>query len=138
MLRTTALVCSMVLFVAGCSDSTSLTDDEFVDTNGTDPNPEMSRPGEAWWELDPAVPLTPETTTLQLIVTEVGCASGISAEGRIEATVTYTPTEVEVAVIVNSVGGYANCPGNPPTPFTLELAEPLGDRTVVGEDPTPF
>jgi hypothetical protein len=110
---------------------------EFFDTNGTDPNPELSEPHPASWVLDPAVAVGAESTSLQLIVTEQQCASGISPTGRIEATVSYTETEVEVSVIVNSVGGTANCPGNPPTPFTLELTEPLGDRLIVCEAPHP-
>lgn len=111
---------------------------QFVDTNGTDPNPELSEPFPAWWLLDPSSVPTPESTELHLVVTERQCASGISAEGRIEATVSYTETEVAIAVIVNSVGGYANCPGNPPTTFTVQLAEPLGDRAIVGADPPPY
>ncbi|MEQ1699253.1 MAG: hypothetical protein ABMA25_04040 [Ilumatobacteraceae bacterium] len=129
LLRTSALVCSVVLCVAGCDGSGSLTDEAPATT--------VSDSGTARWNLDPASPLTPETTTLQLIVLETGCASGSSAEGRIEATVSYSATEVEIEVIVEPVRGDATCPGNPPTPFTLELSEPLGDRSIVGEQPIP-
>lgn len=114
------------------SASSIETTTSFVDTNGTVPNPEMSQPFPADWVLDPSFTLTPDTSSLHLIVTEIQCASGIDPTGRIEATVDYLPTEVRVSVIVNSVGGYANCPGNPPTPFVLPLKEALGDRTVVG------
>jgi len=109
----------------------------FVDTNGTDPNPEQSRPFAAWWSLDPSFNPTPETMSLPLIVREIQCASGIEPTGRIEAHVEYLPTELRVTVIVNSVGGNANCPANPAVPFTVQLTEPLGNRQIVGERPSP-
>jgi hypothetical protein len=72
-----------------------------------------------------------------IIVTEIACASGISAEGRIEASVQYLPAEVRITVIVHTVGGDATCPGNAPVPFSVQLAEPLGPRRITGEDPPP-
>ena len=109
----------------------------FVDTNGTDPDPERSEPRPAFWTVDPATPPTEESTSVQLLVTERACASGIAPTGRIQATVEYTSTEVIVAVVVNTVGGDVDCQGVGPFPFTLQLTEPLGDRTIVGEDPVP-
>lgn len=58
--------------------------------------------------------------------------------GRIETIAEFLPTEVRITVIVRTVGGDANCPGNPPEPFTVQLAEPLGDRRIVGERPPPY
>jgi hypothetical protein len=120
---------------AQTSDNTTTT--MFVDTNGTVPNVELSKPFPAWWQIDPSFTPTPESTSLQLMVTERECASGISPTGRIETSVTYTATEVVVSVIVNSVGGFADCQGIGPTPFTLQLTEPLGNRSIIGEDPPP-
>lgn len=74
--------------------------------------------------------------SIPIIVTEIECSSGIDPTGRIEASVEYLPTEVRIAVIVNSVGGYANCKGNPSTPFEVQFTEPLGDRAIAGETPT--
>ena len=54
-----------------------------------------------------------------------------------------TPDEVRYAedqvVIDVGVRPYeqATCPSNPPTPFVVELDEPLGDRTLVGDSPEP-
>ena len=110
----------------------------FVDTNGTDPNPDQSQPFSAWWALDPTFTPNAEAMSLPIIVTEMQCASAIDPTGRIHTSVEYLPAEVRVTVIVNSVGGYANCPGNPATPFVVELTEPLGNRTIVGESPPPY
>lgn len=110
----------------------------FIDTNGTDPNLDQSEPRSAWWTLDPSFTPTPESMSLPIVVVERACASGIAPTGRIEATVEYLPTEVRITVIVNTVGGDVNCPGNAPEPFTVELTEALGDRQIVGEQPPPF
>jgi hypothetical protein len=154
-LRFGGVVVASVAFSVGCSQADAdradsaidkvattsrgdiTTSTEFVDTNGTDPNPDQSQPSSAWWVLDPSFTPTADSTSLRLIVTEKSCASGMSPMGRIEATAFFTETEVVVTVIVNTVGGAANCPGNPATPFTAQLTEPLGDRVVVGEDPPP-
>jgi len=40
-----------------------------------------------------------------------------------------------VSVIVNTVGGNVDCQGVGPFPFTLQLTEPLGDRTIAGQTP---
>ena len=68
-------------------------------------------------------------------MTERACASGIAPTGRIEASVEYTTTEVIVSVIVDTVGGNVDCQGVGPFPFTLQLTEPLGDRTIAGQTP---
>jgi len=130
-LRNLGVVAAVVLFSAGCGNTST----EFVDTNGTAPNPEQSVSFPAWWVIDPSWIPTAESTSVRLIVEEKQCASGISPEGRIEAAVSYSETEVAITVRVNTVGGDANCPSNFPTPFTVQLTEPLGDRAIVGEDP---
>lgn len=37
---------------------------------------------------------------------------------------------IEVAIGVERVRGDADCPSNPPTPFTVELDDPVGTRDV--------
>jgi hypothetical protein len=59
-------------------------------------------------------------------------ASGRSAEGRIEIVeLTETDDEVLVRLPVRPLEGDQDCQGNPPTPFRIELDDPLGDREVV-------
>lgn len=89
------------------------------------------QPREAQWALDPDVELTPETTELPLLVGEVACASGRAAEGRIDVDVEYGDEQLVVTAWVRPLPGAQNCPGNPPTPFLLQLDEPLGDRELV-------
>jgi hypothetical protein len=101
-----------------------------VDPFGADPAPVAAQ-----WQVDPSADLDPTASTIAILVREVGCASGRSAEGRIEVTITSRPEAVELDVGVRPLGGDQDCPGNPTTPHTVELAEPLGDRSVVGERP---
>lgn len=75
------------------------------------------------------------TSRVPILVNEMECASGRSAEGRIEVAVDYRPDEVEFDVGVRPLGGDQTCPSNPNTPHTVDLNEPLGDRSIVGERP---
>jgi hypothetical protein len=80
----------------------------------------------------------PDDTSLQLLVMERGCASGRSADGRISVDdVTLTEDQVRLRVSVVPPGGDQDCPGNPWTPFEVDLGEPLGDRTVVDANLVP-
>jgi hypothetical protein len=73
-----------------------------------------------------------EETTIALLVHERACASGQSAEGRVELLgLVETDEQVRLRVGVRPLDGAQDCQGNPPTPFTVELEEPLGERAVV-------
>lgn len=85
-----------------------------------------------WWVADGAS-LDPDSTEVPIVVNEVECASGRSAEGRIVVEVVYGTDAIDIDVGVRTVGGDVECPSNPDTPFTVELTEPLGDRTITGE-----
>jgi hypothetical protein len=93
---------------------------------------DLGRLGAADVALDPSALPGEEATSVALLVTERECASGERATGRIEVLET-SPTESEVRVVigVSPVSGVATCQGNPATPFTLELEQPLGSRTLV-------
>jgi hypothetical protein len=90
------------------------------------------------WEPAPDADLTPAATSIEVLVNERACASGTSAEGRIAPpTVEYGPDTVTITLAVIPVTGGADCPGNPDTPFTVELDEPLGDRTLLDGGTSP-
>lgn len=86
----------------------------------------------ATWALPGAAP-GPEATSVSILVTEMGCASGQSSEGRVaEPIVEYTDDAVLITTRVEPpVGDFFNCMGNPATEVTVELDEPLGDRDVL-------
>lgn len=92
----------------------------------------LREPVVAEWEPAPGQELTPGTQVVEIVVHEVGCADGDSAEGRIEEPeVAYTSDAVIVTVRVRAKGGDVTCPGNPLTPHVLELEEPLGERDLL-------
>lgn len=80
-----------------------------------------------------------DDTELTLLVMERRCASGRSADGRIALDeLTLTEDQVRVRVSVRPPPGQAQtCQGNPWTPYTINLGEPLGDRTVVDANLVP-
>jgi hypothetical protein len=81
---------------------------------------------------------SPGDTSVDLLVQERACASGQSAEGRIELVeLTESTDQVHVRIGVRPRDGAQECPGNPPTPFTIDLAEPLGDREIVDASVVP-
>lgn len=92
----------------------------------------------AVFRLAPDVELTPETTEVDLRVTETACNSGEDARGRIRV-LDLVPTAESVTVLLGVVPrpGDHECPGNPETPFTLVLPEPLGDRVLLDGSSVP-
>lgn len=88
--------------------------------------------GDAIVALDPDNPPDPASEEVHLLVTEVTCASGKPADGRIELErLVELEDRVELVIGVEPLPGDQTCPSNPPTPFTIELDEPLGDRTLL-------
>lgn len=84
--------------------------------------------------LDPAAATDADSTQLALLVTERECNSGRDAEGRIELVSLQETADaviVRVAVSPHTEDAAHTCQSNPPTPFTVELAEPLGNREVL-------
>lgn len=81
---------------------------------------------------------SPGDTSVDLLVRERACASGQRAEGRIELVeLTETADQVQLRIGVRPAEGNQNCQSNPPTPFTVELSEPLGDRDIVDASAIP-
>jgi hypothetical protein len=81
---------------------------------------------------------SPGDTSVDLLVHERACASGHSAEGRIELVeLNETAEQVQLRIGVRPREGGQDCQGNPPTPFTIDLAEPLGDREIVDASVVP-
>lgn len=77
-------------------------------------------------------------TSIPVLVKEWACAGGSDAAGRIpDPQVAYRDDAVIVTFRVIPRGGPQDCPGHPPTPFTVELSEPLGGRVLLdgGVDP---
>ena len=82
-------------------------------------------------QLDPRSLPTPESTTVDLLVTQQGCNSGEAmGDNLLGPQVRETDDAVLVAFAVRVSGGPAACPGNPPSEVKVELSEPLGERTV--------
>lgn len=82
--------------------------------------------------LDPDRPLDPASREVHLLVTEQACNSGQDADGRIVIVrLDERDERVEIALGVRQEGGAHSCPTNPPTPFTVTLTEPLGERDIV-------
>ena len=87
-----------------------------------------------WWlERVPG----PDDRTLALLVREQACASRQSAEGRIASDVRYEDDAVTVWVNVRARTGDQSCPGNPDTPYKIELREPVRDRKILDGNCTP-
>lgn len=88
--------------------------------------------GEVRWELDPSFPtLGPGDTEVHVLATERGCASGRDMGSALRGPeVVETDTEVAIAFAVEIDFGGQDCQGNPATPITITLAQPLGDRAL--------
>lgn len=81
---------------------------------------------------------SPQDTVLVLLVRERTCASGRDADGRIRVDqVAISEADVRLRLSVEPLRGEQDCRGSPPTPFELDLGEPLGDREVVDANLVP-
>ena len=88
--------------------------------------------GGATWALPPDAAIDPETTEFVALVTEIECASGQASDGRIPPPqITYGADSVTVTFSVQRLEGAQACPGNPATPVTVTLTEPLGARELL-------
>ena len=86
----------------------------------------------AFWEPGRGQLITEETRSLEILVRERACASGQPAEGRIQRpSIDYREDAVVVTIRVRPRPGGQTCPGNPVTPYTLELSEPLEGRQLL-------
>jgi hypothetical protein len=86
----------------------------------------------ARWEPAADADLSAESTSIDVLVNEVGCASGEPADGRIATPeISYSDDAVVVTMRVVPPPGPQTCPSNPDTEYTLELDEPLGERELL-------
>jgi hypothetical protein len=134
--RVLAVAAALLLAVTGCSGDAqpeargagaSPTAVGAVDTTGTPA-------GNRWWlRTDPER----GDRSLDLWVHEQACASGRLATGRIRPVVDYADDSITVTITVAYAGGDQTCPGNPDTPYTLTLEQPVGSREVKDGGTTP-
>jgi hypothetical protein len=84
------------------------------------------------WRLDPASPLDSAATIINVLATELECASGQPmGERLLDPEVVITAEAVFLAFAAQPDGEeYHNCQGNPEQRVSVELPEPLGDRDV--------
>lgn len=93
------------------------------------PTAVLGRRSPMTWELADSVGR--DSDTIDVLATEIECASARSpSPDQIDTHVDYSEEEVSVLVYVDEIVG-GECPGNPAVPFTVELAEPIGDRALL-------
>lgn len=81
---------------------------------------------------------SPGDTSVDVLVSERACASGQSAQGRVQLVeLNETTEQVQLRIGVRPPDGDQTCQGSPPTPFTVELSEPLGDREIIDTSVVP-
>lgn len=114
---TAAVALAMVL--TGCHQSS---------TSG----PTGSEDGDtATWDVTNAADLTPESTTVSVAVTRLGCASGITGK-TLSPDITYESERIVIRIDVEPfTEGAANCQGNDAVAKDVQLTEPLGQRILV-------
>lgn len=88
----------------------------------------------AVWELAPGQVVTPSTTRLDVLVTQVDCNNG-RTNTPLEPEITLTEDRVVIAVTVADEDRgrpvVHTCQSNPPVPLEVVLPEPLGHRALV-------
>ena len=87
----------------------------------------------AIWTLAPGqLPLDSSATQFTALVSQTGCEEGDDRWRRIvPPAITYTDAAVFVVIAARPFHGISLCGGTNPTPFTVMLREPLGDRRLL-------
>lgn len=89
----------------------------------------VSAPG--IWELRQAGGLTPESTTLHLNVSRLGCSNGDTGQ-VLAPELQYLSNRILIRTNVAALDdGAHDCPDNNQVPVTVELTEPIGQRELV-------
>jgi hypothetical protein len=84
------------------------------------------------WRLDPDFELSPEQQEVHLLVTEQTQATGVPAADRLLAPDLYLGAdELVLRMYVKSLEGYTGRTRRYETAVTVQLPEPLGERTVI-------
>lgn len=99
---------------------------------GCEPQPAVERGVIAEFRLAPGVQLTEDSREVDVLVTETTCNSGEDARGRVLPPEVFIGVEtVTIVMAIRPRDGAHTCPSNPPTPFVLQLPEPLGGRRLL-------
>ena len=93
----------------------------------------------ATWRLDRDSPLPAKgDREIHVLVDEEDCASGQDARDRLLRPLAhYGRNAVTLTYFIRPLRGAQTCPSNPPTPATVVLDEPLGDRALRDGGPYP-
>jgi hypothetical protein len=92
------------------------------------------------WRLVPGQDITPETVSFLADVTEGSCVGGETSADRIQPPIIdYGDDRIAIAFTVEPPPGAAHfCIANRPSRVRVELAEPLGTRTLVDAGSLPW
>ena len=94
--------------------------------------------GSSEWRVDGDSPPMSRASSFPVEIVEHACANGRPADGRIsDPIVEYGEDAITITIPVRPVEGGATCPGNPWTPFVVELDEPIEDRRLLDGGPWP-
>ncbi len=95
--------------------------------------------GTGAWITDPDSPPDPQSSTLDVLVMERACASGQPPVGREIRPVVLSGEEVlEIVVLIEAPAGIAQtCQSNPWHPTTIDVGQPIGERTLVDRHVSP-
>lgn len=85
----------------------------------------------ATWRISNPTNLDRDSTSVEVVVTRLGCSSGVTGE-TLAPVVTYTSEQIAIRIDVEPLGGdAADCQGNDAVPVTVRLDSPLGERTLI-------
>jgi len=82
------------------------------------------------WFLSSRNELPPESTEVEILVGEVGCASGEGAAGRMLPPRVQTSDQAITIWVETKPRGDATCPSHPLAPLSVSIGAPLGNRVL--------
>ena len=83
----------------------------------------------ATWTVDPSRPPSSQSRSFIALVTRVDCNNGVTGTALPPVVEEYAD-RVVITFSVNHVDA-GRCPANPPVGYRVELAHPIGDRSLI-------
>lgn len=124
------ILCIASIMLIGCSASPSPQSPPVAVASVPSDAPDSTGAPATWQLVDPGG-VTSDSTTLEVEVTRLDCANGVTGD-LLAPVVTYEEDRVTIRIDAapNALAA-ANCQGNDAVPVSVPLSEPLGRRTLI-------
>lgn len=124
------LAVTALVLLSGCTASTPV-DPSPPEASAASSEAPQSIGVPATWQIANSDAVGPDSTNFRVEVTRLECASGVTGT-LLDPVVVYEPDQIIIQIDAEPrEAAVATCQGNNSVPVTIELTEPIGQRTLI-------